>query len=376
MKKNRAASMGMAILFALVLLPLAVLGTEGEDAAALAKVRDLTTGESITFEGTAFMRYAFELQGEAVEEEGVHDNSFEMWRFYFGVRAKLAPWLKVRFTTDVGPEKTVTSGESEGHAHKVEGESRITPFVKYAYFDFKLAKGLSLKTGVVGNPYHSFTDKFWGYRHVFKNLGDQEKLWNSADLGLTLGYELPRELGEVAVGVVNGAGYKHALDDNEAKNLWVHALCAPLKPLGGVAGKFKLGGFLEYEMPLGEGDEVLVGSGFAGYKDEWVTLGYQLVARQEAGDDGEAGPWGLGHAGYLRVDTPWRVGLLGRVVVWDEDADSGANAAKTQVVTGLSWRAERFFEVAASGVYTTRSGGEGEPLEDEVLLLLSTMVSF
>lgn len=385
-------------------MPTALLAGEGADPAWMARWKNLTKTEELTIEGKTYIRYVYNVQDAAVEGDGedeAHANSFELWRFYFGIKSKVNPWLKMRFTLDVGPEadtdSTETETDGEKHSHEVTGDARYQAYVRYAWLEAKLHKSVFLRAGVLDNPYHGFTDKFWGYRYVFKNVGDEEKLWNSADLGLYLRYEFPDEIGQVIVGAVNGSGYKHAQDTDGNKDLLVQVVGRPFKPLGAVGEMVNLGVSVIYPMPLdGDVERRVFFSGFAGIKHKYVSAGYQAVLDMKNGVAEEADGTetihtdetviGLGHAGYLRVDTPWKVGLLSRFIVWDKDTDKEESRTKYQALAGISYRAHELFGVAAAGMATwwSTAGGldpeaispEADKDETDVTVLVSTELKF
>jgi len=352
----------------------------GEDD-VVSRLTKLTKSESLTIGGKAYVRYWYDIRDTEVEDPGddeAHLNSFELWRAYFGIKARITPWLKMRFTTDVGADKPgkVKVGDDE---YEVDPkDTRYGLYVKYAWFDARLVEGLHLRAGIVDHPYHGFTDDFWGYRYVFKNIGDEEKLWNSADLGAYLRWLVPADLGEVTLGVMNGAGYKHALDEDSTKDLNFHFLVRPLSPVGDWGRRFALAACLRYPLTMADDeDRELFYSAFAGYAHDWVTLGYQAVGNSvELADDGGRTA-GLGHALYFRFDTPWQVGLLSRVVIWDADTDDDAVLTTYQALAGLSFTPSSFLSLAASGVKTwTTEHKDADPAEEEIKLLLSSQLKF
>ncbi len=363
-------------------LCMAGLSVNAEEKSGLEeKLAKWTKSEKITLENKAYFRYWFEVQDSDVQgagEEEPYDNSFELWRYYFGIKAQVAPWLKARFTVDVGRDKAQTSdAAADGHTHKAPGDPRYGLYVKYAWLEAKLASNLYLKAGILGNYYHSSTDKLWGYRYVFKSIGDEEKLWNSADLGITMRYQLPSGIGNLLVGAVNGSGYKKVLDTNGGKNLWAQAWLHPLAPIGGFGERIVLGAYVDYALTLDDDeDERIFYSGLLGYKSDFITLAYQFVGQQVEAAGATESAGGMGHGVYLRVDTPWKVGLLGRYVMWDADTSSDAARAKQQIVAGLSYAPISLLSVALSGTYTSWSKIDGDPMEEEIRVLVSTLLKF
>ena len=342
--------------------------TKTDDATLLDKLTALTKGEKLTIEGTAFVRYWIKLQDKEAGGSEEYKNSFELWRFYIGLKSKLASWLTARVTADVGPEK------GDG------GDSRYGLFLKYGWFDAEFVKGLHLRAGIIDHPYHSKTDKFWGYRYVFMNIGDEEKLWHSADLGLYLKYVIPKKIGEVAIGFVNGSGYKKALDEDGSKDIWGHLWLTPFAPLGKVGERFVLGGHLSYPLtPNDQIDKALLYSLFAGYSDDWFTLGYQFVSNYLVGANidwmaDESGVADAGHAIYFRFDTPFGLGVLGRFVNLDEDKNVETERHKYQVLQGLSYAPIPLFQVALS--CSVSWWPDDDTLEEEIKLFLSTEFKF
>ncbi len=366
----------LALCLGVVIVP-AVGTCDDADPAVVDKIRSITRGETISFELKAYLRYWVQVQDAHVEAPGENEprtNSFEVWRFYFGPKVQVTPWLLIRLTADVGPEKSGTTAAAEdGHTHEASGSTRYGLFLKYAYAQFRFTEGLHLQLGMIGNPYHGFTDKLWGGRYVAKNLGDAEKLWSSADLGLNLYYELPDGYGKLGVGFVNGAGYKKALDTDANKELWIHAALSPFAGLGEVAKRVKIALLLQYDIPVvADGTQHLLASGLLGYKGKWVQAGYQFIMDL---DDmgGDTSAFGLGHGAYMRLNSPWKVGLLGRAVVWDADIDARDAQAKTEVLGGVYYRPLSLFEVALSASGTWYSTLPGVAAEEDIRVLLSTL---
>jgi hypothetical protein len=385
-----------AVLVGVVLLSASVARAEdepGKVATLASKLGQVTKSEALTIEVLGYFRYWYNIQDGAVEEDGEKEpnkNSFELWRFYFGLKARIAPWLSARFTADVGPDKKATV-DVNGESYKTTmGDTRYGLYVKYAWLEARLVEGLSIRAGVIDNAYHNFSDKFWGYRYVARNVGEEEKLWDSADLGVVLKYALPGGLGDLSLGAVNGAGFKRALDTDEAKEIWFHFMLFPFAKLGPVAKGFAIGVAL-YQPLLFSADEDrgLTFSSFVGFTHPYFTLGYQLLGQYVDAADKKADPeegvaaqegersMGLGHALYLRVDTPIHLGLLGQFGMWDADVGDEEVQTRFRVLTGLSYTPIPLFSVAISSLFTWLSAYAGsDPRETDITLLLSTQIEF
>ena len=354
------------------------------DKSVLGKLEKFTKTEKFTLEGKAFVRYWYDINDSTVEEPGekeAHNNSFELWRMYFGFRSQLAKWLTIRFTADAGPEKKgVKTSEVEDHTHTVDGDQAYGLFVKFAWFDFEPLKDLHLRAGVIENPYHEGIDSFWGYRYVSKNVGEEEKYYNSADLGAYLKYLLPKETGSVLVGFANGAGYKSALDMDRNKELWVHVALNPLATVHELAKPFAIGGFVQYPM-ITDGDldrELFVGA-FIGWSHPWVAFGYQPLVQITEDAETDDSTVGVGHGVYFRFDTPIKLGLLARFGAIDEDIDSDDPRMRYSFLAGLSYTPAKFFAIAASTLVGW-SSDDDDPLtvepEKDIRLILSTQFEY
>lgn len=382
MKSTMVSGVSLWLLSALLML---IAGSvEAEEAGLLTKqLGKLTKAESLTIEGRAYFTYWVDIQDAEKQGDGEEEplkNSFELTRFYFGLKAQLAPWLSIRLTSDVGPEKkkVKTSKAEDGHTHEVDGEQSYQFYIKYAYLDARLAKGLGLRVGVVDNPYNDFIDGYWGYRFVMKNVGDEEKVWDSADLGVQLRYELPGGLGLAAVGAFNGAGYKNATDKDGAKDLWLFFNLTPLSGLGEIAKRFNLAGYVSKGITLGPDEPAhLTYSGTLGYTCSNLTVAYQLLGNGIENSAMDDRTWGMGHGAYLRVGLPAKLGVLGRLAIWDADMDIDKNLKKYQVLAGLGWNPHALFQLAASGLVTWYDDAEDTPeTETNVRFLLSSEFRF
>ncbi len=371
-----------AVIAVVLICPAVGFGQEGPSLEE--RLSRFTRAESLTLEGRAYFTYWYDLQDEQKRDEGEkepHNNSFELTRFYFGVRARLAPWLSLRLTSDVGPERKrvkTSSGGDPGHTHEVDGEQSLQFFIKYAYMDATLAQGLVLRAGVVDHPYSNYLDDFWGYRFVFKNVGDEEKVYDSADAGFQLRYTLPQNMGLLAVGAFNGAGYKNSRDSDGAKDAWLFFHLTPLRGMGELAGRFGLAGWVSHGVNLGsDAPTHLVYSGSLTYQCPTVTLAYQFLGNglESGGSDDRI--WGMGHGAYLKVSLPENLGILGRFAYWDADSKNDDNRRKYQALTGLSWTPMSLFQMAASGLVTWYDDAKGDPeTEPHIRFLLSTELRF
>jgi hypothetical protein len=349
------------------------------------RLAGLTEDESISLGGVGFFRWLYQIDGEA---DDVGRNTFEMWRLYLTFKARMTDWLSLRITSDVGPEPsqtaTTASPDPAGdpppdvpdHTHDVTvpGDQSYSVFLKFAYFDVALPGELSIQAGIIPSVWTGRLDDFWGFRFVAKESIDEERLINTADLGVQLGWKMPLGLGETVVAFVNGTGFRAAIDGDEYKTLQARVTFTPLASCCELLKTLELGGLVS--TPLGQDEPRNVFAAFIGYKHEWFRLGYQFFYQdnQSTSPDQE----GMGHAVYFRFQTPWGVGALGRFHIWDADTGSDSNMQTMRLYAGIFYTPVRFLTIAATDAITWRRDGDEASVDPATIntFLLSSEFRF
>ena len=69
----------------------------------------------------------------------------------------------------------------------------------------------TLNIGMIGTKNFKFMEKSWGRRYIEKSALDKEKWANSADLGVSLDYEVSENF-TIDGQILNGEGYKKTQD--------------------------------------------------------------------------------------------------------------------------------------------------------------------
>jgi hypothetical protein len=158
-----------------------VLGPTGAAWAAEAPAVDLS--------GLIYAHYGYALENQA---DGA--NAFDLDRVYLTARSRLGKGFSTRVTTDVG-----RTGSAD--------DTKLRPFLKYAYLQSKLNQSYSLRFGASGTAWCGQYDAFWGHRFIAASLADKNKLLSTSDLGVqALGKHMGGLLSWQA-GVINGDGY-------------------------------------------------------------------------------------------------------------------------------------------------------------------------
>lgn len=173
------------------------------------------------FEGLWYISY----QNGETGDDGY--NQFALKRGYLTVKKEMLPWLKGRMTLDI-----TTAPDETG---KLAGS--IVTRLKYLYGQFELpdfaffTKPL-IEIGMVHMPWLDFEEHINHYRCQDTMFLERNKIFNSADIGMTFvslfGGEMDKEYqkkvskyypgryGSMSFGTYNGGGY-HASEKNENK---------------------------------------------------------------------------------------------------------------------------------------------------------------
>lgn len=107
------------------------------------------------------------------EDDGIKGNR-GLWfrRIYFTYNNKLSDAVKMRFRIEMN------SSEYEA--------TKLVPYVKDAWIDFKLGAGVNLKAGILDPPIFTSLEKIWGYRSLEKTPLDLYKWTSSRDFAVGL----------------------------------------------------------------------------------------------------------------------------------------------------------------------------------------------
>ncbi|MDY0003662.1 MAG: hypothetical protein RBU30_20350, partial [Polyangia bacterium] len=178
----------------------------------------------------------------------VRYNDFRATRGYLGLKVKPAKWFEGRITTDTKQEDS--------------GDYKMR--LKYIYGKFTLPKETVVVSdpyvmaGMISTPWISFEEGLNPYRMQGTVFTERNKLFGSADLGVSAGVLLGRKLpkgyqetvsnkepgtwGSLAIGAFNGGGYS-AIEKNRNKVLQARA---SIRPLGFIFPNLQLSYFLIY----------------------------------------------------------------------------------------------------------------------------------
>ncbi|MBN1770011.1 MAG: hypothetical protein JXB32_02025 [Deltaproteobacteria bacterium] len=350
----------------------------------LDRLAGLTDSDALSIGGLGFVRYWYQLDGP---DDEVDTNSFELYRMYLTVKARMTSWLSMRLTIDAGPESeaAATTGPAqwttdpppEGYDHthpvSVPGDRSYGVFVKFAYFDVALPLDLAIRAGVIPTVWTGLLDDFWGFRFVASEVTDEEKLQRSADVGASLRWKMPLRLGNVEATFLNGTGFKRSLDGDTDKTLAARLTLTPFASCCEILAPLELGALASVPLAQEEasGAPRNVFAAFVGYRHDWFRVGYQFFYQDDR--SGDTDREGMGHAAYLRFETPWGVGLLGRFHVWDSDVADDANQRTMKLLAGAFYSPVRYLTVAVTDavVWTADDTDAADPPTENTLFVSS-----
>lgn len=179
------------------------------------------------------------------------DRGFELDRSYLGYEYYLGKGLSVKGVMDIGKSSDI------------DDYQRIA-YIKNALIQWKKGN-LTLNGGLISTTLFNFQEKFWGYRYIMKSFQDEYKFGSSADLGISVAYQLDDWVSTDII-IVNGEGYKK-IQTADGLNYGLGITLTPLKGL-----HIRLYGGLNEADREGESDMINLAA-FAGYKCKRFTIG-------------------------------------------------------------------------------------------------------
>lgn len=234
-------------------------------------------------------RYTYEKVGDEIEE-----SAFSLKRGYFRLNHKFSDDISGRFNLDF------FSSDKDEDIHGVGVK------LKYAYLDFKNLIPIpesKLTFGLLKNYFGTIYD--WSYVVMEKAPADKYKFISSTDYGIALYGYIPNGMGEYALAVTNGEGYKKVGDNVNTSPAYLANL--RFIPISGITiggsyytkkkgtnktdysayaavGRLAFGPLdIQFEF-LSKDDDCTVGQGFMIMPIIKLTNNFELVARYDNWD--------------------------------------------------------------------------------------------
>lgn len=187
-------------------------------------------------------------------------HGFWFRRIYFTYDNKLSEVIKVRLRLEMAS------------APRFDSYALLTPWVKDAYIDFKIA-GQNLIAGIMSPPSFAQVETIWGYRVLEKTPLDLHKWTSSRDFGISLkgGKSLPFQ-----IMYANGSSNKS--ETNKGKKIY--------GALGYSKNGFFIEGMAQFEKTRNNYAEFIL-QGFGAYNGDWGRVGLQYAFRNSKPVDAE-----------------------------------------------------------------------------------------
>lgn len=159
-------------------------------------------GDLVTMSGHWFMAYRDgidQVQADASNTERTHSSSIYLKRSYITLKKELSPIYSVRYTQDITIDK---EGSDAGNV-----ETRL----KYLYLKAKpnipvdWLSGTWIEVGMVHRPWLDYEQKINTYRVQDNMAIERNRIFNSADFGVSIGGNIGAEMDKDFVQNVNGA---------------------------------------------------------------------------------------------------------------------------------------------------------------------------
>jgi hypothetical protein len=304
--------------------------------------------QKVQWGGVIFAYYKYMLG-----EEANGHNEFDIVRGYLSAQTQLNQRFSAKVQTDVGREKAPSMDtDGDGSADiELSQDEKIRLFLKNAYLQWAVSDEVDLRFGVAGTGFTSFYDKFWGQRYIAKSFTDDNKLLDSADIGV-------HALGKHADGFVswqasfiNGEGYDSAEID-AAKTIQARFT---LNPTAHGDHQLPVTVFVSQDVMTPDSDNatdpVTVLAPAVAYANQYLKLWAEVVIQRQADTQG------FGYSATVMPTFPDVLNLIARFDVWDPDADT-MNDDRRKIIAGVS---HDFLKKVSAALTYERTTQEAEP---------------
>lgn len=295
-------------------------------------------------------------------------NYISLERGYFGLETKFTENTKARFTIDIfSTDKTheylsySASATSSDEAMPIDSldvdleEKKKTGSIdgaglklKYAFVDFGNlfpVPDLTLTAGLQKVFFGTIYD--WDYTLIGKAPTDEYKIVNSADYGVSFNGYLPSGMGEYALGVYNGEGYKKVGSSLKENTDFAYLANLRLTPIPGVTvGGSYIMNTVEAEKKL-DGDALVNSYAEENLMDGVLRLAYgpvdiwtEYISKDvkypnKASDDFKASGFMVMPIVSLRSLIGTDIQVIGRYDSWDE-SERAATDDSRQLLTAFT----------------------------------------
>jgi hypothetical protein len=328
---------------ALALATVAAAGTSRAQAPAAPVAKPAETPR-FTLGATIFTDFTYQRAPEVMGSDGkpVRKSEFEVRRAYVNLTGAAPTLFSFRITPDVAARQSTTASGSGLPSDFRVGNSldgSLTVRLKYAYAQVSFdtlgprGKGAWLRLGQQQTPYIDFMDGIYRYRFQGPHFAERQGLLSSSDVGVSGHFNLPREYGDVHLGLYNGETYSRA-EVNGQKAFQARVSLRPF-PKHTLARGLRVHGFYDHDSPLAGGarERVIAGSTF---EHRRLNVGFDCIrARDRSSALSAAAVRSAGCSVWL---NPRLTGGLEGLVRYDHFTPNRAvTANKTELIVGVAY---------------------------------------
>jgi len=178
--------------------------------------------------------------------DGASVSAFELTRVYLGYEYEFSKNFSTKANIDV--------------ANPGSGSLEMTAYVKNAYLRYTVDR-LSVYFGLIPTTQFKLQEKAWGYRYIEKSFQDAGKFNASADLGVSIDYQLTDFLSADLI-IANGEGYKELQSDSTVRT----GIGLTVQPSNRLTGR------IYYDFSSGESTLSSIAT-FIGYSGDRFSIG-------------------------------------------------------------------------------------------------------
>ena len=193
---------------------------------------------SVKVGATIFADYTVQQQPKITDAAGntVTANSFNVSRSYINITGNVSHLISFRITPDITRDANDPGSINGSYVVRL----------KYAFAQVNLdhvIKGSWARIGQQQTPLVDYVEGIYRYRFQGTIFVEREGFLTSSDLGASLHVNIPRDYGDVHVGVYNGEGYNHP-EANSGKAFQIRGTVRPFPKLAMLKG-WRVTGFYD-----------------------------------------------------------------------------------------------------------------------------------
>jgi hypothetical protein len=283
---------------------------------------------------TIFTNYTYTQMPKTQDADGnsVNTSNFTVARAYINVTGSISHTVAFRVTPDIFRE-TGTPGAGS-----------LVYRTKYAFAQINLddwmPKGTWIRLGIQQTPYVDFLEGVYRYRFQGTIIAEREGFLTSSDAGVSFHAPLPRNYGDIHVGLYNGDGYSKA-EANDQKAVQIRGTLRPL-PMHPVLRGLRVTGFYDADHYVRNAARTRAILNLL-FEQQRVTAGFEYLATSDQQSAAPVAKPDVRGRGWSVFIVPKIVSGFEALVRYDHmrpDVDNlleGGNGVNKRMIAGLAY---------------------------------------